>query len=281
MRLSHAGGSPLGVSIVGAGGRPAVRRDRSNLCTIPRSSILPVTASSLTSPTGARRDCTVRRGSIDHEGDGERECSWMGASNGRWRLRRPRHSRGNCAAGAGMSARTTPSDLQVRVARQLALDVATGEVVDALAREGTRVILLKGAAISARLYDGPGERLYRDIDLLAEPGSLAEAERVLRLLGFRDPLTNASATERTVHATTWLRTDVRGQIAVDLHTGLFWCTGDPPALWRELSHNTRTVELAGMPVEVLDDPGLALVIAAHAVQHADPQPVEDLRRALM
>src|SRR3954451_9845730 len=146
-----------------------------------------------------------RRGSIDHEGDGERECSWMGTSNGHWRLRRPRDSRGNSAAGAGMSALTTPSDMQVRVARQLALDVAAGEVVRALAGEGIRVILLKGAAISARLYDGPGERLYRDIDLLAEPGSIGEAERVLRLLGFRDPLANASSTERTVHATTWLR----------------------------------------------------------------------------
>jgi Uncharacterised nucleotidyltransferase len=58
------------------------------------------------------------------------------------------------------------SDLGM-AARTLALDLAAGEVIRALAAAAIDCMLLKGPAMTHRLYrEAPGGRNYGDIDLL-------------------------------------------------------------------------------------------------------------------
>jgi myo-inositol catabolism protein IolC len=66
------------------------------------------------------------------------------------------------------------------VARQLALDAETAEVVQAVRARGAETVLLKGPAVARTLYPDPARRPYDDIDLLVEPGGDAAAVAVLR-----------------------------------------------------------------------------------------------------
>jgi hypothetical protein len=178
-----------------------------------------------------------------------------------------------------MSARDLTADRR-RAGLALAIDAATTEVVRAFAGARIRAILIKGPAIAARLYDDPAERPYGDIDLLVAPASRADAGRTLHALGFRDRLPSRRANEVMAHADTWVRAHPRAA-TVDLHTGLYWCAGDPDVLWVDFSRGTRWITLGATRVEVLGDPAQALVIATHAAQHpAHPKTLEDLRRAL-
>ena len=165
-------------------------------------------------------------------------------------------------------------------ARQLALAASTTEVLDAMARAGIRTIMLKGAAIAARLYDASELRLAGDVDLLVAPSQAGAAAHVLARLGFQDVLAGARRHERTAHAVTFRRSG-RPPASVDLHTGLSLCDNDPDAIWAEFSASTATIDVAGRWVEVLADPAQAFVIAAHTIQHGGaPKQREDLDRAL-
>jgi Uncharacterised nucleotidyltransferase len=166
---------------------------------------------------------------------------------------------------------------RVMAARRLAIDAATVEMVTALRREGIRSLLLKGAAIAARLYDELGERPYGDFDLLVPPDRYADAAAVARRLGYRPELEGAAAQERGFHADTW----TRPHASLDLHHRLFWFRGDTDALWDALASDSHRLTLAGTEVEVLSDPALALVIVAHRVHHGPAdQVVRDLELAL-
>ena len=64
------------------------------------------------------------------------------------------------------------SPAQRRLARCLALDAVTSDLVDAFDAAGIDTVLLKGPATVRWLYaDNPGRRLYSDIDLLVSPAS--------------------------------------------------------------------------------------------------------------
>src|SRR5436190_10516089 len=170
--------------------------------------------------------------------------------------------------------------VRATAASQLAYSAATDEVLDAMARAGIRTVMLKGAAIAARLYEDPVMRPAGDIDLLVAPSHAGAVARVVESLGFRDPLSRARPHERTAYAVSFHRAGAL-PACVDLHRTLYWWSHDPEALWREFSRATTFIELDGRSVEVLDDPAHALVIAAHAVQHVHATRArEDLRRAL-
>src|SRR5215212_8471073 len=71
-----------------------------------------------------------------------------------------------------------------RAIAQMAIDRTTAEIFDALDAAGVPARLLKGPSIATWLYDEPGERPYGDTDLLVPPSREADAEAVLRRLGF-------------------------------------------------------------------------------------------------
>ena len=166
-------------------------------------------------------------------------------------------------------------------ARQMAINAATVEVVQALERQGIRAILLKGAAIAARLYDDPTDRPYRDPDLLVAPGMQQLAENVVASLGFRDLFAEWRRTERARNSSTWERVAAT-QVFIELHVTMVWCEQEPEAVWAELSPRVHQIDVSGSPVAVLGDPAQALVIAGHAIQHfGAARPTEDLERALV
>lgn len=168
----------------------------------------------------------------------------------------------------------------VPLLKQLALDAATAEIVREMARLEIRVILLKGAAIATRLYENPADRSYIDIDLLVAASSLEPAQKVLRAHGFVDVMSGVRPSERVLHASPWRRGSPE-TVTVDLHESIYWYSGDPGALWSELSRETQTIDLGGTPIEVLGDAGQALVIATHVAQHGELSVLlADLERAL-
>jgi hypothetical protein len=158
---------------------------------------------------------------------------------------------------------------------QLAQDVATAEAVSALEVQGIRAILLKGAAIAARLYDNPIERSYGDGDLLVDPARYEEAAGVLKGLGYVDALGDV----REAHIYHG-RSFCRRASTIDLHWRLP-ATSDGALTWATLGAGTRRLTVGGREIEVLGDAALALVISCHVVHHGPAEkPRQDLDRAL-
>lgn len=160
------------------------------------------------------------------------------------------------------------------VARSLAVDAYSAEVVAALNARGVESILLKGPSIADWLYSGQA-RMYVDADLLIAPSSLRLATDALRELGFAPFDAFVSA-----HAHPWRREADHAEI--DLHLTI-WGAGRPPGgVWSVL-HSCSEVRVVGRTeMRVLTRPALAMHLALHAAQHRDNllKPREDLRRAL-
>jgi hypothetical protein len=171
-----------------------------------------------------------------------------------------------------------PPRVQI-VARTMAVDRVTAEVVEAFRAKGIRSILLKGPAVARWLYDEGALRPYLDCDLLVSPGDFDRAERILANLGFRREGLDTIPDDWPKHARAWYRED-RGN--VDLHRTLFGVGAPDDDLWRLLSGRTERIPVAGSEVEVLTEPGRALVLALHAAKDGSrvPKVRHDLGHAL-
>jgi Uncharacterised nucleotidyltransferase len=142
----------------------------------------------------------------------------------------------------------------------LALDAALAEAVLALRAGGIEPLLIKGPAIAHLLYDVPAERVYGDIDLLVEPGQVPGARAVLAQLGYSDRVPGLRATE-VVHAEGYRR----GPAVVELHWQLNLMR--VPDAYDLLSHDSVSLPIAGVNVQIPSPAGQALIVALHAVQH--------------
>jgi hypothetical protein len=108
--------------------------------------------------------------------------------------------------------------------------VVLGEVGDALADERIPVAVIKGAAYVGRIYEDPAERPMSDVDLLVPPDQHAQAERVLRWLGFWR-VGSPRQQSRLHHAVGYKRKGA----SIDLHRSIVqpWRSRvDVEALWR-------------------------------------------------
>jgi hypothetical protein len=162
--------------------------------------------------------------------------------------------------------------------RLLLLERTAAEVTAALAATGVDVLLLKGPAFARLLYDDPGERSYRDLDLLAPVAQTAAAESVLLDLGFERLTTGSREGENADHHSIWRRDHMR----IELHHTLANLAAPAATVWSELSADATTIELAGTPVHVPGPRATALVAALHVAQHgaSERQVLDDLERAL-
>ena len=171
------------------------------------------------------------------------------------------------------------TDAVVTVARILAIDALTAEVLRHLQRTEVPALLLKGPSIARWLYDQPGERPYGDVDLLVPAGAETRAETALRGLGYR-PDPGLGRPDPGVAANhVWLRG--AGE-RVELHVSLIGIRAATADVWPLLAPGAETLDVGGERAAVLGPPARALHLALHAAQHGirSEQPLEDLRRGL-
>jgi hypothetical protein len=169
----------------------------------------------------------------------------------------------------------------MRAALRLTLDLALSEIVGVFDERGIRAMLLKGPAFAHWLYEDPYERSYGDVDLLVAPEQLAVAGAVLAECGFAPGEDDWRLEERADHHEKWVRGGKRPAF-VELHHTLCLLSAPPSLVWRRMSEDARTIEVAGARVEIPAPTASALVVALHATQHgvADATHMRDLREAL-
>ncbi len=173
------------------------------------------------------------------------------------------------------------SEATLRAARAIALDAALAEVAGALHEQGIRPLLIKGPAVASWLYDDPGERPYRDLDLLVAPERFDSAEAVLSRLGYRDREAGLRPDEREDHEHTWLRVGERS-VLVDLHRRILLIPASPARAWVLLGQGAREMTVAGARIDTPAPGAHLMILALHAAQHGvkEPTPLADLRRAI-
>lgn len=172
-----------------------------------------------------------------------------------------------------------PSPGMHAVARSLAVDRATAEVVEALERSGVRSILLKGPALARWLYDDGALRPYLDCDLLVGPEDVSATEQTLRSLGFERIALDTIPNDWPRHARAWIRPH---SPTVDLHLTLPGAEASPQEVWQILSGDTERMLVGGTMVETLAPAGRALMLALHAAKDGarEKKPLHDLAHGL-
>lgn len=140
----------------------------------------------------------------------------------------------------------------------------------AFADAGIRVLVLKGEVLSAQIYGGPGLRAARDIDLLADPDRVSEAETLLTEAGYRRMSNERSAQRRDLYRR-WIKEieyyHPPSGTVVELHHRL---TDNPrllpldfDTLWRE----REVVQVGGCAVPTLSQGHLPLYLCVHGANH--------------
>lgn len=91
------------------------------------------------------------------------------------------------AAGAPDDVAERLNAHMIRETRHHALCFVEAErLTSALQAQGIRCAVLKGAALARQIYSRPGERSFRDLDLLVAPADRDAAHRVLVACGYTD-----------------------------------------------------------------------------------------------
>lgn len=190
-----------------------------------------------------------------------------------------------------MSDPPTPTTASKIALATFRLDVKFTRIAEAFTASGIRMILLKGPAFDQLLFGGARSRAYSDIDVLVDPDRLPSADRLLEHAGFRRADRESGVSQlmrwsaiavgavRTAHATAWIR-DGDG-FTLDVHHTLPQIGVPSGSAWRALGAHGATIMVVDTPVETLDRPASALVIALHAAHHGPGwnRARSDLRRA--
>lgn len=166
--------------------------------------------------------------------------------------------------------------------RGTAQRAALVEILRSCAAAGLRVVVMKGAALSALLYQDPALRSMVDIDLLAERHSLDAVHDALVGLGYQrvqnvdNPHFSWSGSIEVGYVRESPRQviDLHWDVLVpsfgaSMHTGLFW------------SH-VRGVEIGGQPALVFTHEAMLLHLAVHHyLHHLDDSPKRTFDAALL
>lgn len=152
----------------------------------------------------------------------------------------------------------------------LELEAQALDVVERLSGTGLDVVVLKGMASAHLDHPDPSRRVFNDIDLLAPPGSFAQAIGVLEGEGWqRDlPERRAGFDERFAKDSTMTRD---GWVELDVHRTL---ANGPFGLWIDLDElwsGTQPLVIGGCELLALDGPG-RLLNACYAAILGDAEP---------
>ena len=153
----------------------------------------------------------------------------------------------------------------VATARRLAIDAASGEVLDAYGAAGVETLVLKGVSLTGWLYKRD-QAHYLDIDLLVRPGHEERAGQVLRELQF-GPVVDDDAMPGwwREHAAEWLRP--ADLVRVDLHRRLAGVGVDSSTAWSVLAGESEAVVVGGISGRCLSRPARLMHVVLHAAHH--------------
>jgi hypothetical protein len=141
-------------------------------------------------------------------------------------------------------------------------------------------IVLKGPAISDRLYPDPGLRPYNDLDLIVDRESLPDARRALSAIGYEQRVEYRPGFEVTHgHTIDMVRPVGRKSVHVEVH----WRVSDD-RIGEAISHASLSEgaeEVPGVPGAAFPAlPDQLLVCALHLMSHREKRLawLEDIRR---
>lgn len=157
--------------------------------------------------------------------------------------------------------------------RSMRVKWSATEAVGALGAAGVDVMVLKGTALSATVYDNTGLRPMADADLLVRPTDVPEADRVLRDLGYGGRGLDDRRHVFVRHGLEYARSD---GAEIDLH----WMPhralaprgisrSFPRLPWEaavdgdEWWQRTRTIDLMGVPVLAPSPTDVLLHVCLH------------------
>ena len=171
---------------------------------------------------------------------------------------------------------------RLQAMRSLALDAALAEIIRLLGPFGVHPLLLKGAGTARQLYDHVYERPYSDIDLLIAPEQFATTVSALGEAGFEPEPSFGDPEDPAGHHHEVMNRLEPISIAVELHHSLYLLSAPAEQVWKLLSKDARSIEIAGEQVSVPSPPAAALIVVLHAVQHGvgAATPMADLAHAL-
>jgi hypothetical protein len=156
----------------------------------------------------------------------------------------------------------------------LLLERASAEAVSFLRGAGVRSILVKGPLQQAWLSAAGPPRASVDIDLLVDPGDMDAARRALHAAGYG---LEPEVTPGVEHHGD--RFAAPGRYPVEVHWTL--SAANSERTWEVVERHTEHVTLAGVTVEIPDEPARCLIVALHAAQHGPDvwETLHDLDRA--
>lgn len=139
-----------------------------------------------------------------------------------------------------------------------------------LREHGIDMLPLKGVALSQRLYGSPDVRASCDIDVLIRPEDLADVDRLLDGIGYKNCLTRAVRLTARQQAALLVGSHHMAYVAqgsgqkIELHwRSRFWSSEDMAAFWRD----GQTLSLADEEICFSEDAILFLFLCDHGSRH--------------
>jgi len=152
------------------------------------------------------------------------------------------------------------------IARVTYITGVAAEIVQALEREGIRVLLLKGLALEHTVYGSRGLRQMSDADLLVSPANALRARDILVRAGFTSmPLKSPLYRHIILDLGNHLPELRRGGLSVDLHFRLFGPEGDE--LVATAIREAEVINAAGSTFHVLPPVTAFLGLVSHISKH--------------
>ena len=148
----------------------------------------------------------------------------------------------------------------------LAVVGALDRIGRAFDERGLSWVVMKGPVVAALLYPEPGDRLYKDLDLLVSRRTSPPRSGVLEDLGYRHSIHNWALTEEMLIGEIGMS---NGPITIDLHWHLHFSRRDrlPFALDPEaMIDRGRLVSISGVRAPVLDSVDNLMTLAFHAAR---------------
>lgn len=155
--------------------------------------------------------------------------------------------------------------------RSLLLASGLVRVDEVLGAHGLTPLAFKGVTLARQYYGDPAARPAGDVDLLLEPEAVAEADLILRRAGYvrvepREELTprRAKAYRRLRHHYSYRAPN---GVLIELHWRPDLLNRLAPVAIEELRSGSRTVDLGGRRIAVLNPIDLLILLVVHGAGH--------------